>query len=233
MAWLDEMSEAVFGHVETEEEKMRKIKDDIDAILKECERSRIRNHIDMDQSKKQQTLLSKKGDYEGLKREARVYVMKEKEALKLERNKNRIVSFKSQLDATRIDSVLSKSKLTLMDIKADQTQHLLDQKQVMNILNRYKYQRDSQRNIMDLIDDEMEEEEEEEEEEELNSVEEEKIDELIKFNVELANHAEFDKLPKPVGTLLSHNVLHAPEKEMKRMNQEGKQRLDAFLESQG
>lgn len=227
LSWYDQCTEAIFGHVETEDEKMAKIKSDLDGVLKECHRSILRNKIYREQSEKKQTLLAKRGKYEELKRETKDFVIKEKEATRLERNRNRVEIFKSQLETTKVDRVLTTSKLSLMSIKINNPKILLSESQISSILNKYKYNEQNEKNIMALIDEEMEEIDEEEEE--MNEDDNQRMEEIVKFHMDLANHEEFNKFPKPNGVIVSPNVLNVTEKTMNRINQEEKQKLDAFL----
>lgn len=221
-------TESIFGHIKTEEEVMAEIKVEMNDLMKECKRSSIGNQIAMDMNEKKRILLAKKGKMEDLKRETRNFVLLEKKSRRIERNMARIDLFRTRTEDTKVDQALSGATLRLMQVKC-QSKTLLDQNQTANIIRQYQYHSVTQKNLMDMINEEMEEVEEEMEEEEMNEEDEERMNELMTFHADVANQETFNKLPKPVDSLVTQSNLHLPESAMKRANQEEKKKLDDFL----
>jgi hypothetical protein len=73
------------------------------------------------------------------------------------------------------------------------------------------------------------EEEMAEAEEEMDEADEDRMQELMAFQADVANQETFNKLPKPVDSVISQTNLNLPEYVMKRTNNEEKKKLDDFL----
>jgi hypothetical protein len=224
------MTEAIFGHIKTEEEVMMEIKTEMDNLMKDCQRSLIRNQVTMDMNEKRRIVLAKRGKMEDLKRETRSYVLLEKKSRRIERNIARIDLFRSRIEDTKVDQVLSGATLRLMQVKC-QSKTLLDASQTANIIRQYQYQSGTQKSLMDMINEEMKEVEEEmdEADEEMDEADEDRMQELMAFQADVANQETFNKLPKPVDSVISQTNLNLPEYVMKRTNNEEKKKLDDFL----
>lgn len=224
------VTEAIFGHIKTEEEVMMEIKTEMDNLMKECRRSLISNQITMGMNEKRRLAMAKKGKMEDLKRETRSYVILEKKSRRIERNMSRIDLFRSRIEDTKVDQTLSGATLRLMQVKC-QSKTLLDASQTANIIRQYQYQSGTQKSLMDMINEEMKEVEEEmdEADEEMDEADEIRMKKLMDFQTDVANQETFNKLPKPVDSVVSQADLNVPEYVMKRTNNEEKKKLDDFL----
>ena len=221
--------EAIFGHVATREEKMAEIKQKLQGVVDQADEDLCYLEIGLEDCEAERKRAARKGDQAALQRAARKTVRRERERERLERRREAVELQLQQTKEQEGDQVMLDSRLQMLAL-AVQATPLPNKQQLQQTLYQYQYNMDYAKQVSDMMREATEDAQGSLEEAELDSEGEERVEALVREQLDLENQKKFALLPKPVGARINSAALSAESTaEQMLANREEARRLEQFL----
>lgn len=224
-----QLSEAVFGHVSTREEKMAAIRTNLEKIIRQAEDDLVGLELKLEDAEIERKKAARKGDLRAMRRAARKTVLTSRERERLEDRVQQTTRELQQMTELEGDQVLLDSKLQMISL-VNQARPLPNLQAMQQQLQLYDYNMQQSKMMNEMMRDAMNDAQASDEESaELSANGEAEVQRLCQHSRDLVNQKKFSDMPKPRGSHISSIVLKESTVEMKQHNREEKQRLESHL----
>ncbi len=228
-ALCTQLSEAVFGRVPTREERMAKLRDNLDGVVQQAEADAVALELRLEDAERERKQAARKGDERAMHRAARKTVRTEREHERLQERAHRTGRELQQMKELEGDHVLLESKLQMVAL-TNQARPLPSRQAMQHELMLFQHNTQHAKLLNEEMRDAMEEAQgSRSEDSELSADGEERVQALVKHSRDLVNQKKFADLPKPHGSLLSSTVLSESPVDMALRNREETRRLESHL----